>query len=165
MCSQVCRFCVVFQFVSSLRQLPMTWLWRISIPDFIHYIFVLILEKDPVFPFLMLNAKQGTASTIFVMSLIWCGPWLRIEPETSRTRSQHSTSRLSRRQCVHSDSHSFLEAAFFCKEFLDIDLVLLYQFNYNFVLDLYESSVQSLTLVFELLFIRGVLYKRSYNRF
>ena len=32
-----------------------------SIPDFIHYIYfpTLILEKDPVFPFLILSAKQG----------------------------------------------------------------------------------------------------------
>ena len=33
----------------------------ISIPDFIHYIYllILILEKEPVFPFSMLSAKQG----------------------------------------------------------------------------------------------------------
>ena len=32
-----------------------------SIPDFIHYIYIpiLILEKEPVFPFLMFSAKQG----------------------------------------------------------------------------------------------------------
>jgi len=32
-----------------------------SIPDFIHYILfpILILQKEPVFPFLMLSAKQG----------------------------------------------------------------------------------------------------------
>ena len=32
-----------------------------SIPDLIHYIYfpILILEKEPVFPFLMLRAKQG----------------------------------------------------------------------------------------------------------
>ena len=31
------------------------------IPDFIHYIYfpILILEKEPVFPFLMFIAKQG----------------------------------------------------------------------------------------------------------
>ena len=31
-----------------------------SIPDFIHYIYfpILILEKDPLFPFLMFSAKQ-----------------------------------------------------------------------------------------------------------
>ena len=37
------------------------WLRRISITDFIHYIFcsILILEKEPVFPFWMFSAKQG----------------------------------------------------------------------------------------------------------
>ena len=36
-------------------------LQRISIPDFIHCYFcpILILEKEPVFSFLMLSAKQG----------------------------------------------------------------------------------------------------------
>jgi len=34
---------------------------RISISDFIHYIFcpIFILQKEPVFPFLMLSAKHG----------------------------------------------------------------------------------------------------------
>ena len=32
-----------------------------SIPDFVHYIYfpILILEKEPVFPFLMFSGKQG----------------------------------------------------------------------------------------------------------
>ena len=32
-----------------------------SIPDYIHYIYlpILILEKEPVFPFWMFSAKQG----------------------------------------------------------------------------------------------------------
>jgi len=32
-----------------------------SIPDFVHYIYfpILILEKEPVFPFSMFSAKQG----------------------------------------------------------------------------------------------------------
>ena len=32
-----------------------------SIPDFIHFIYfpILILDKEPVFPFLMSSAKQG----------------------------------------------------------------------------------------------------------
>jgi len=44
-----------------------------SIPDFIHYIYlpILILEKEPVFPFSMLSAKQGNyLSTIFITSLV-----------------------------------------------------------------------------------------------
>ena len=43
-------------------QQPMTSNFkRFSIPDFIHYIYflILILEKEPVFPFLMFSAKQG----------------------------------------------------------------------------------------------------------
>ena len=44
----------------------------------------------------MLN--KGTTGTIFITFLVWRGPWLGIEPGTSRTRSQHSTTRLSRRR-------------------------------------------------------------------
>ena len=67
-----------------------------SIPDFIHYIYfpILILDKEPVFSFWMFSAKRGN---FFITSLIWRGPWLGIELGTSRTRSQHSTTRLSRR--------------------------------------------------------------------
>ena len=49
-------------FFSSPPQRPMTSDFDgFSIPDFIHYIYfpILILEKDPVFPFLMFSAKQG----------------------------------------------------------------------------------------------------------
>ena len=47
---------------------------------------------------LILSAKQGNLTgTIFITSLVWRGPWLGIEPGTSRTGSQHSTTRLSRR--------------------------------------------------------------------
>ena len=31
-----------------------------------------------------------------ITSLVWRGPWLGIEPGTSRTRSQHTNTRLSR---------------------------------------------------------------------
>ena len=47
---------------SSSSQRPMTSDFEgFSIPDFIHYIYfpILILEKEPVFPFLMSSAKQG----------------------------------------------------------------------------------------------------------
>ena len=36
-------------------------------------------------------------------SLVWRGPWLGVEPWTSRTRSQHSTTRLSRRRCSNNE--------------------------------------------------------------
>jgi len=47
---------------SSPLQRPMTSDFEgFSIPDFIHYIYFpnLILEKEPVFPYLMFGAKQG----------------------------------------------------------------------------------------------------------
>ena len=43
--------------------------------------------------------NKGTTGTIFITSLVWRGPWLGIEPGTSRTRCQYSTTRLSRRRC------------------------------------------------------------------
>ena len=61
---------LAFDFLSVLRghsvfssppQPPMTSDFEgFSIPDFIHYIYfpILILEKEPVFPFLMFSAKQ-----------------------------------------------------------------------------------------------------------
>ena len=57
-----CRFCVVIRFFLSPPQQPMTSNFEgFSIPDFIQYIYfpILILEKEPVFPLLMLSAKQG----------------------------------------------------------------------------------------------------------
>jgi len=45
----------------------------------------------------MLNAKKGTTGAIFIMSLVWRSPWQRIESKTSRTRCQHSITRLPRR--------------------------------------------------------------------
>ena len=42
--------------------------------------------------------KKGTTGTFFITSLVWRGPWLGIEPGTSHTRSQHTTTRISRRR-------------------------------------------------------------------
>ena len=71
---------------SSPPQRPMTSdIEGSSIPDFIHYIY---------FPILILEKK----------TLVWRGPWLGIEPGTSRTRSQHYTTRLSRRRFTKIDS-------------------------------------------------------------
>ena len=56
---------------------------RISIPDLIHYIYFpfLILEKEPVFPFLMLSAKQGKYwyhfYNVFGMTRSLTGDWTR----------------------------------------------------------------------------------------
>ena len=60
----------------------------------------LFLEKEPVFPFSMLRAKQGNywyhLYNVFGMTLFLTGDWTG----TSRTRNQHSTTRLSRRRCI-----------------------------------------------------------------
>ena len=67
----------------------------ISILYLIHYFIFLsyFLRKSQYFPFQcwVLN------NSIFITSLVWRDP-SRIEPETSRTRCQHSTTRLSRRR-------------------------------------------------------------------
>ena len=86
-------------FFSTPPQRPMTY-EGFSIPDCIHYICfpILILEKEPVFPFWCWVPKKRTPGTIFITSLVWRGPWLGIEPGTSRTRSQHTTTRLSKRR-------------------------------------------------------------------
>ena len=44
--------------------------------------------------------NKWTTGTIFITSLVRRGPWLGIEPGTSRTRSQHSTTRLPRRRSI-----------------------------------------------------------------
>ena len=57
-------------------------------------------ERASIFPFQCWVLNKGTTGTIFITSLVWRGPWLRIEPGTSRTRCQHSTTRLSRRRYI-----------------------------------------------------------------
>ena len=55
-----CRFCVVIRFFIPATTANDLRLRRISIQDLIllHYFLILILEKEPVFPFSMLSAKQ-----------------------------------------------------------------------------------------------------------
>ena len=55
-------------------------------------------ERASIFPFECSVLNKGTTGTVFITSLVWCGPWLGIERGTSRTRSQHYTTRLSRRR-------------------------------------------------------------------
>ena len=55
-------------------------------------------ERASIFPFECSVLNKGTTGTIFITSLVWRGPWLGIEPGTSSTRSQHYTTRLSRRR-------------------------------------------------------------------
>ena len=96
-----CWFCVVIRFFPPRHNGQ----WPPTSQDFytrsypLHYFLILILEKEPVLPFSMLSAiNKGTTGTIFITYFVWCGAWLGIDPGTSRTRSQHSTTRLSRRR-------------------------------------------------------------------
>ena len=43
--------------------------------------------RASIFPFECSVLNKGTTGTIFITSLVWRGPWLGIEPGTSRTRS------------------------------------------------------------------------------
>ena len=62
-----------------------------SFPDFIHYIYypILILEKEPVFPFLMFNVKQGNYwyhfYNAFGMTQSLTGDWTRDLPHSKPT--------------------------------------------------------------------------------
>ena len=64
----------------------------------LHFFLILILEKESVFPFSILSAKQGHYwyhfYNVFGITRSLTGDWTR----TSRTRSQHSTTRLSMRR-------------------------------------------------------------------
>ena len=69
----------------------------------LHYFLILILEKEPVFPFSMLSAKQGNYwyhfYNVFGMTRSLTEDWTR----TSRTRSQHYITRLLRRRSLAED--------------------------------------------------------------
>ena len=67
-------------------------------------------ERASIFPFECSILNKGTTDTIFITSLVWRGPWLGNEHGTSRTRSQHYTTRLSRRLtlCIKTRDHTLL---------------------------------------------------------
>ena len=56
--------------------------------------------RASIFPFECSVLNKGTTGTIFITSLVWRGPWLGIEPGTSRTQCHHYTTRLLRRRWV-----------------------------------------------------------------
>ena len=65
-----CQFCVVIRFFHT----PHNGQWPSTSKDFytrsypLHYFLILILEKEPVFPFSMLSAKQGNLTSIWYQS-------------------------------------------------------------------------------------------------
>ena len=94
--------CYIFKFFSVRLFVGSALSFGFSIPDCIHYIYfpILILEIEPVFPLWMFSAKQGHYWYHFYNVFGMTRPWLGIEPGTSRTRSQHYTTRLSRRRYI-----------------------------------------------------------------
>ena len=58
-------------------------------------------ERASIFPFECSVLNKDTTGTIFITFLVSRGPWLGIEHGTSRTGSQHYTTRLSRRRWNH----------------------------------------------------------------
>ena len=98
--SDYCRFCVVIRFFHPRHNAQ----WRPTSKNFPTQILSMtfifwssFLRNSQYFPFQCRVLNKGTTGTLFITSLVWRGPWLGIEPGTSRTRSQHSTTRLSRR--------------------------------------------------------------------
>ena len=61
------------------------------------------MRKSQYLPFQCWVLNKRTTGTIFITSLVWRSPWLGIEPGTSPTRCQHSTTRLSRRRSLTGD--------------------------------------------------------------
>ena len=92
-----CRSCVF----SSLPQQPMTSDFEGFLSQILSITFFVLssfFRKSQYFPVQCWLLNKGTTGTIFITSLVWPGPWLEIEPRTSPTLSQHSTTRLSRRR-------------------------------------------------------------------
>ena len=75
---------------------------RIFYPRFypLHFSYLNSWERASIFSFEYSVLNKGTTGTIFITSLVWRGPWLGIKPGTSRTPSQHYTTRLSRRRSL-----------------------------------------------------------------
>ena len=85
-----CRFCMIIRFFHPRHNGQ----WPPSSKDFyprfypLHlFSYLNSLERASIFPFECSVQNKGTTGTIFTTSLAWCGPWLGIEPRTSRTRS------------------------------------------------------------------------------
>ena len=84
-----CGFCVIIHFFIPVTTANDIWLRRISIPEFIHYIFcpIIILQKEPVFPSLMLSAKHRHYwyhfyNVLIGMTRSLTGDWIRDLPHS-----------------------------------------------------------------------------------
>ena len=88
-----------------LHYLVYTHLTETNLYNILYYIFLALdfCRFCVVFCFFIPATTAKTSELLvpfFITSLIWHGPWLGIESWTSRTRCQHSTTRLSRRRYI-----------------------------------------------------------------
>ena len=84
-----CRLCVVIRLFHPATTVNDLRLRRIFYPRFypLHlFSYLNSWERASIFPFECSVLTKGTTGTIFITSLVWRGPWLGIEPGTSRTR-------------------------------------------------------------------------------
>ena len=86
-------------FFSFPPQRPMTSDFKgFPISDFIKYNYCSILrERARVFPFECSVLNKDTTGTIYITSLVWCGPWLGIEPGTTRDNDTRQVYKLVQR--------------------------------------------------------------------
>ena len=99
-----CLFCMVIFHPRHNGQWPPTLKDFLSqILSFTFFSLSWFFRKSQYFPFQCWVLNKGTTGTIFITSLVWRGPCRGIKPGTSRTRSQHSTTRLSRRWSLTGD--------------------------------------------------------------
>ena len=82
-----CRFCLAIHFFHPRHNSQ----WPPTSKDFYTrfyplFSYTLFLRKSQYFAFQCWVLNKGTTGTIFITSLVWRGPWLGIEPGTSRTR-------------------------------------------------------------------------------
>ena len=114
-----CRFCLVISFFIPATTANDLRLQRIFYPRFYPlYLFSYLnsWERASIFPFDCSVLNKGT---IFIKSLVWRGPWPGIEPGTSRTLSQHYTTRLSRRQLLRYHPECFVFSIYKSKNTFD----------------------------------------------
>ena len=103
-----CRFCVVIWFffipATTANDLRLPRIFDTRFYPLHLFSYLNSWERTSIFPFEGWVLNKGTTGTIFITPLVWRGPWLGIEPGTSRTRSQHYTTRLSRRRYYNVDT-------------------------------------------------------------
>ena len=83
-----CRFCVAIRFFHPRHNGQYPPISKDFLSKILSITFIFLSwERASIFPFECSVLNKGITITIFITSLVWRGPWLGIEPGTSRTRS------------------------------------------------------------------------------